>query len=60
MAMLTLSLFRCRNNVVSTAATFCSIGIPPHTLREAQHNDSITNTARNQLSASPKKPTDRK
>ena len=56
--MLTLS--QCRNNVVSIAATFCSISIPPHTLQEAQHNDPITNTIRNQVSASLKKPTDEK
>ena len=41
-------------------ATICSIGIPPHNFQEAQHNDPITNTIRNQLSASLKKPTDEK
>ena len=38
------ALSRCGNNVVSTAATFCSIGIPQHTLQEAQRNDPITNS----------------
>ena len=50
------SLSQCGSNVVSTAAAFCSISIPPHTPQEAQHNDPITNTVCNQLSALLKKP----
>ena len=52
------ALSRCENNVVSTAATFCSIGIPQHTLQEAQRNDPITNSVYNHLSVSQEKPTD--
>ena len=52
------SLSRCEN--VSTAATFCSIGIPLHTLQEAQRNDPVTSTVYNHLSVSREKPTDKK
>ena len=52
------SLSQCEN--VSTAATFCSIGIPLHTLQEAQRNDPVTSTVYNHLSVSREKPTDKK
>ena len=56
------SLSRCSHkNITSpTAATFCSIGIPPQTLQAAQQNDPVTSAISDHLSRSSKKPTDTK
>ena len=44
----------------ATAATFCSIGIPPQTLRAAQQHDPVTSAISDHLLRSSEKPTDTK
>ena len=46
------------NDALSTAATFCSIGIPLDILREAQKSDPVIHNIHHHLSRSHEKPTD--
>ena len=56
------SLSRCGHKKITTptAATFCSLGILPQTLQDAQQNDPATSAIYDQLSKSHEKPTDAK
>ena len=56
------SLSRCSHTNITapTAATFCSIGIPPQTLQAAQQHDPVTSAMSDHLLRSSEKPTDTK